>query len=233
MIEERVQKYIQLSGLCSRRKAEDLIAKHKVKVNGKTVKLGDKCLPTDEIEVEGRKIKFKSDSKIYIVLNKPKGYVCSKDDPHNKETIYDLVPKNRSLFSIGRLDKDTTGLIILTNDGKFSQNVIHPSKKIEKTYELDLDKKLSEDDKLAIENGLILDGQRLSKCKIKHFKENRYQIKIFEGKKRQIRRVFEMKNYKVTKLNRVAIGNLKLSSFNIKVGNYKIVDKIDLNPIFS
>ena len=231
-MEARVQKFIALSGLCSRRKAEDLIAQGVVTVNGKETKLGDKCESTDKIEVEGKPIKFDIDDNIYIVMNKPKGVVCSKDDPHNRVSVYGELKEsdNRdNLFSVGRLDKDTTGLIILTNDGHFSQKVIHPKSKIIKLYEVKLNKELETDDKSEIEKGLTIEGYELSECVIKKCEDRDvYTIAISEGRKRQIRRVFELKEYQVRGLKRVSIGGLRINKFKLKEGEYKLVSKEDL-----
>ncbi len=231
----RVQKFISVSGYTSRRKAEELIREGRVKVNNEIVSLGDTCSETDEIKIDDVKISFDLKDKIYIIMNKPMGVVCSNDDPHNPSNVFDLLSKSDSksnLFSIGRLDKYTTGLIILTNDGEFSQKVIHPSSKIKKEYMLLLNKDLDDKDKNAIENGLVLDGYQLSKCVINEVGNKTYTISINEGKKRQVRRVFEIKDYKVINLKRTKIGNLELKKFNLEEGQYKIVKKTDLDKIF-
>ncbi len=226
-IKERVQKFISISGFASRRKAEDLIRNGRVKVNGKIINLGDKCFPNDLIEIDNKKINFNLNEKIYIVLNKKVGYTSSKSDEFNRKTIYNLLKPsdNKSnLFSVGRLDRNTSGLIILTNDGGLSQRIIHPSKKIPKEYVIGLNKKLKNEDRLKIENGLILDGFQLSKCNIYPLGSN-YRIIIYEGRKRQIRRIFEMVGYEVISLKRTRIGNLNLNLLNLKEGEYKLVKK--------
>lgn len=236
MEKARVQKFIALSGYCSRRKAEELIERGVVKVNGVISKLGDQCLPTDSIYVEGKKINFNVSDKVYIVMNKARGYVCSNEDKYNEKTVFDLLDKKDNkagIFSVGRLDKDTTGLLILTNDGDFAQKVIHPSSKIKKEYIANLDRKLEDRDRISIEKGLVLDDIKLSTCKIKEIGEKLYLVSIWEGRKRQVRRMFEMKNYKVFSLRRVRIGNLDLKSFNLKIGEYKVVKLKDLDKIFN
>lgn len=235
MEKARVQKFIALSGLCSRRKAEELIEQDRVKVNGTISKLGDQCSPTDSIYVDGKKIKFDISDKVYIVMNKSKGFVCSNEDKYNEKTVFDLIDKRdfkSGLFSVGRLDKDTTGLLILTNDGDFAQKVIHPSSKIKKEYIANLNRNLENKDKVNIENGLILDGIRLSSCKIKEIGDKLYLVSIWEGRKRQVRRMFEMKNYNIFSLRRVRIGNLDLKSFGLNIGEYKVVSLKDLDKIF-
>lgn len=224
MEKARVQKFIAGSGYSSRRKAEELISQGKVSVNGKKVSLGDHCFENDEITVLGKKLKIDVDSKTYYVLNKPSGFVCSNLDKFNSRTVFDIV-KDKGLFSVGRLDKDTTGLLILTNDGDFAQKVIHPSSKLEKEYVLKLNKELDIKSWRNIEKGLVLDGYQLSNCKISKISKFEYSIIIFEGRKRQIKRVFEMKGYKVLNLHRERIGNLKLSLLKLKVGEFKKVNK--------
>ncbi len=224
----RVQKFIALSGLCSRRKAEILIEEGRVKVNGKTITLGDMCYETDKIEVNNKQIKFDMDDNIYIVMNKKKGFVTTKADEFNRKTVYDLLEKpdrKENLFSIGRLDKDTSGLLILTTDGWFAQDVIHPSKKIAKEYIVDIDRKLFHKHQEEIEKGLVIDHYKLKPCKIRQISDTKYVIVIFEGRKRQIRNVFEMQGYKVRSLHRIKIGNLDLKGLGLKFGKYKLVSK--------
>lgn len=225
----RVQKFIAISGYCSRRKAEDLIENGKVSVNGKIVKLGDLCLPTDVIKVENKVISFDLDDKIYIILNKPKGYVTTNFDEFNRRTVFDLLSPNdrkSNIFSVGRLDKDTTGLLILTNDGDLTQRIIHPSKKIPKVYIVELDKILTDVEKHRIESGITLDdGVELAPCRIDRLSKKSYIVTIWEGRKRQIRRMFKQRYLKVTKLSRQKIGNLDLNKLNLKIGEYRIVDK--------
>lgn len=229
MEKARVQKFIAMSGYCSRRKAETLIEDNKVKVNNKLVKLGDQCLPCDIIKVENKIISFDVENKIYIILNKPKGYITTNADEFNRDTVFNLLDsrhKKSNIFAVGRLDKDTTGLLILTNDGDLTQKIIHPSSKISKVYEVELNKILTDVEKHRIENGLLLDdGMQLAPCKIDRVLKKSYNVTIWEGRKRQIRRMFEQRYYKVTKLNRLKIGNLDLNKLNLRLGEYKIVEK--------
>jgi len=235
MEKARVQKWIANSGCCSRRKAEELIENGLVKVNGKLAQLGDQCLQTDKIEVSGKSIKVEQ-KQIYIILNKPKGFVCSKDDPYNPQTVYELIDEQDGknlVKTVGRLDKHTTGLLILTNDGDFSQKIIHPSSSIVKEYLAHLDTNLSEIDKKTIERGVQVDGYKLSPCKIWNLKANSYVVKINEGRKRQVRKMFEARDLKVMDLKRTKIGGLDLKDLNIPLGKYKVVSKEELMKIFS
>jgi 23S rRNA pseudouridine2605 synthase len=224
---ERVQKIIQQSGYCSRRKAEELIKEGAVKVNGILVSLGDHCSNKDSITIFGKPLEKKTAEKVYFLMNKPKRVVCSNSDPHNPKTIFDLLSekdKVPGLFSVGRLDKDTTGLLIITNDGDFAQKIIHPSSKIKKEYLVSLDKRLEQRDKKKLEKGVVLDGVALSPCSIRVFKTN-YLVKIFEGRKRQIRRMFAQVGYEVTALERVRLGGLTLAKTGLRYGKYKKVSK--------
>jgi len=225
---QRVQKFIAISGLCSRRKAEDLINEGRVKVNNETITIGTSCLKTDKIEVDNKQIEFDLDDMVYIVLNKSSGYVSSKSDEFGRKTIYDFLKKedNKSnLFSIGRLDKDTSGLLLLTNDGQFNQSIIHPSKKITKEYIVQTNKELRHDDQKELELGVVLDEYKLKPLEIRRIGKNKYVVVISEGRKRQIRRMFELLDYEVTNLHRIRIGNLDLKDLDLNFREYMFVTK--------
>jgi 23S rRNA pseudouridine2605 synthase len=224
----RVQKLIAKSGLCSRRKAEKLIEEEQVTVNDIIIKLGEKCFETDIIKVNQKQIYFNLKDLKYIILNKKEGYITTKSDQQNRKTIFDLIDKKdyqEDLFPVGRLDKETSGLIIITNDGNLTQNIIHPSKKIDKKYIAQIDKELCLNHKKTLENGILLDKNQLKPCRINHIKDLIYSITISEGRKRQIRRMFKNQGYNVIKLHREKIGNLNLNELNLKKGEYKIVSK--------
>lgn len=226
-MEQRVQKFIQQAGYCSRRKAEELIEQGHVEINGKTASLGSHCREQDSIRIKGETITTTPQKLTYVIMNKPKGLVTSNSDELNRRTIFDILPdelKTKRLFSVGRLDKDTTGLLILTNDGDFSQKIIHPSSKIPKIYHVNLDKKLLDSHKKSLEKGIYLDDKKLAPCVIKNFKEY-YVVKIWEGRKRQIRRMFEHKNYHVERLKRIRIGNLDVEKLKLREGKVKEVKK--------
>lgn len=229
MEKSRVQKFIALSGLCSRRKAELLIEEKRVKVNGRVIEIGDQCLPTDVIKVDNRLINFDLDDKVYILLNKPKGYVSTRADEFNRDTVFDLLkPKDRksNIFSVGRLDKDTSGLLILTNDGDLTQKIIHPSNRIAKEYIVDLNKILDDKNKERIEAGLKLDDDvQLNPCRVQRLGKMSYTVTIWEGRKRQIRRMFEQRYMKVIKLHRTKIGDLELQRLKLALGEYRFVTK--------
>lgn len=235
MEKARVQKIIAHTGYCSRRKAEEYIEDGDVKVNGVVAKLGDQCTAADTIEVFGKKITVSSEN-YYIILNKPKGYVCSKDDYHNPDTVYDLIESSDgrdAVKTVGRLDKPTTGLLILTNDGELSQKIIHPSSKIVKEYLAHLDGDISDNDKKAIEKGLYIDDYRLSPCKLFKIADCKYVVRINEGRKRQVRKMFEERDFRVCDLKRTRIGGLDLKDLDIPMGKYMVVDKQFLMRIFN
>lgn len=178
---ERVQKFIALSGFASRRKAEELIQENRVQVNGKTITIGDKCSKNDIITIDNKKINFNTEQNTYIVMNKKKGLVCSKSDELGRKTVFDALSKQdqqSNLFTVGRLDKNSSGLLLITNDGLFAQRIIHPSSKILKTYIATLDKNLIENDKKKLQEGITLEGYKLSKCIIEKIKPKLEKTKV-------------------------------------------------------
>jgi len=217
---ERVQKIISNSGYCSRRKAEDLISAGKVIVNDKIVKLGDKADPEkDEIIVEG--LKIKRDKKIYIMLNKPKGYVCSLEDSHNKKGVIDLINIKERIYPIGRLDKFSTGLLLLTNDGDFANRVIHPSKKVKKKYVVKLEKNIDGKHLEKLNKRMRLrDGTVYPKTK--KLTERKILIELEEGRKHIIKRMIFKFGYFAKELKRIQIGKLKL---DVKEGEWRYLRK--------
>ncbi len=223
--EERVQKLISNYGNLSRRQADRLVIEGKVKVNGKVITPGERASVNDKIEVDGKQIKFNLKHDYYL-LYKPKGYICQRKDERGKEAI-SLINNysNRNLFTVGRLDVQTTGLIIVTSDGELSNRVNSPQFNIPKTYLVWVDKHLTKEMILGLQLGTKLDDGYVTK-KVKKFKvisneEGKVMVKmtIIEGKKNQIRRMFEAHNRKVTNLKRVQIGYHKLEG--IHQGEYK------------
>lgn len=222
----RLNKYIADCGIASRRKADILIADGKVKINGKIVtNLGTIVNENDTVEVEGKRIK-KEDKKIYLMLNKPSGFLSSVSDDRGRKTVIDLIKKKykERIYPVGRLDYETEGLLILTNDGEFANKVIHPSKNILKKYYVEIDKNINEKEKRNIEEGVDIGNYITSKSKLSKIDDCKYYITISEGKNRQVRKMFETQNKKVLYLKRVSIGNLKLE--NLKTGQFReLTDK--------
>ena len=229
---ERIQKIVSNSGYCSRRKAEELIKEGKVRVNGKVVSLGAKANPqSDVISVEGKVVRPMR--KVYFCFNKPKGLVCSNKD--KKRTIFDYLyhryPKLRAynLYSVGRLDLMTRGLLFLTNDGDFSNFIMHPSNGIKKIYAVVLSSVIdSKDAKVLKEGFLVKDdlGEDLFKPYSVVFSGNEVEVTIGYGKKRIIRRAFAFLGYRVLDLVRIRIGSISLGS--LREGEIRAISRKEL-----
>lgn len=224
----RINKYVAQSTGLSRRNADDYIKAGKVTINGQTAALGDEVQPGDTVKLESKVIKLDSET-MTIMLNKPVGYVCSREGQGSK-TIYDLLPeKYHHLKPAGRLDKDSSGLLLLTNDGELAHQLTHPFFKKVKVYEVELDKPLKPDDKAKIEQGIMLEdgvsrltieyiGQDLAVRGQKNHGQtnpytliaNPYRVAMTEGRNRQIRRTFAELGYKVVILHRNKFGNYTL-----------------------
>lgn len=213
----RINKYIASCGICSRRAAEDLVKDGKIKINGKTTT--DLATEIDEyndtVTLDGRKISLVS-RFIYIMFNKPKGCVCTVKDDKGRKTVMDYLQEfgDKRIFPVGRLDYDTEGLLLLTNDGDFANRLTQPMSEVPKTYIAKVEGEIPESDLARLRNGIVLDGVKLRRCKIKVLGvENgitRYEVTIFEGKNRQIHRMFESIGKEVVFLKRVKIGEVKL-----------------------
>ncbi|MFQ5621633.1 MAG: pseudouridine synthase [Candidatus Nanoarchaeia archaeon] len=205
----RVQKIIANAGYCSRRKAEELIEQDKVQVNGETITIGDKADPEkDKITIDGKQLRMPK--RRYIVFHKPRGYLTTLDDPKNRKTIFHFIKTKERLIPIGRLDMNTAGLILLTNDGDFANRIMHPRYEVEKTYQAELDKPLTPPDHARLERGVTIEGQRTWPAMVQKHGKNTYHITIHEGKNRIIRKMMRKLKYKVLNLKRVAISNLTL-----------------------
>ena len=218
----RINKYIASSGLTSRRGADELISSGRVKVNGKTVtELGKEIDEyNDTVTVDGQRIKPVT-RNVYIMFHKPKGCVCTLKDDKGRKTVMDYLSEfsDMRLFPVGRLDYDTEGLLLLTNDGEFANLLTHPAGEVPKTYVVKVNGPSPESDIARLRNGIVLDGEKLRRCKIKILGEEeggfiRYEVTIYEGKNRQIRRMFESIGREVTFLKRVKIGELKLGGLS-------------------
>jgi len=216
---ERVEKIIAESGVASRRNCKELIKNGLVKVNGKVAKQGERAdYEKDVIEVNGRVVK--KETRVYIIINKPRGVISAAKDAR-KKSVVDLVDTKERIFPIGRLDLDTEGLMILTNDGDFANNVMHPRYNVKKTYQASLDRALSQHDLVRLEKGVFVEDRRVKIFDLKQM--NREVIlAIHEGRKHVVKNLFEAIGYKVVSLKRIAIGNLKLE---LKPGMYKFVSK--------
>jgi len=225
LMEERVQKIISNSGYCSRRKAEEFIEHRKVRVNGKIIHLGDKAdIETDEIYVGDTYIE--KNKPIYIMLNKPKHYEATLS-PDVDKSVINLIPIRERIFPVGRLDRNTTGLLLLTNDGNFANKITHPRYEKDKTYFVKLDKRIDDKDIKQIEEGVRLaDGYIKGKVKVYH--RDQLEITIHEGKKWIIKRMLYKLGYYVKELSRTRIGNLKL---DVKIGKWRFLTKKEVDEL--
>ena len=217
----RTQKFLADLGVCSRRAAEELISNGAVTINGKTAQLGDKVDPErDEVRVEGQRIRRKAPEKLVIAVNKPKGFICSNHDPHNERTVFDLVPpqfRENRLFCAGRLDKDSEGLVILTNDGDLANKLMHPSSLVVKRYHVSLKEPFPRSKVSKLIKGISYEGERLKVEKVeflgdtKKSESKEIDVAMHHGKKREIRNLFFVLGYDVQRLKRYQIGR-----YNIK-----------------
>lgn len=233
----RLQKYLSQSGVASRRASEEMIKQGRVFVNGKAItEMGYIVLENDTVEVDGS-IVLKSEQKVYIMLNKPVGYVSTAKDQFGRPTVIDIVKGiKQRLYPVGRLDYDTSGLIILTNDGDFTYSLTHPKHEINKLYEATVSGHPSEEDIKRFENGLKIEDYLTSKAqfKVKSKLDNRtiVEITIHEGKNRQVRKMCEAIGHKVLSLKRIAIGEVKLGDLEegkwreLTVEELKLLGKI-------
>lgn len=215
----RINKFLAESGICSRRNADKLIIDGAVKINGKIAELGDEVDEfNDSVKVNGKPVNVVKKFDYYI-MNKPKGYVCTVKDDKNRKTVMDLLPQNsKRLFPIGRLDYDTEGLLILTNDGELTFKLTHPKNEVPKTYLVKTEKPVKEEDLAKLRAGVYVDGVKTKKCNVKLIESNKtsskLHITITEGRNRQVRKMFEAVGNSVDFLKRIKIGDLTLSGLN-------------------
>lgn len=232
MKEIRLQKFLASSGVASRRKSEELIIQGKIKVNGIVANnLGVKVNPnTDKVEYNKKLIVMSK--KLYMVINKPKDYITSRVDPRGRKTVYDLLPEEyKHLHPVGRLDRNTTGLLLLTNDGELTQAISHPKYKIAKKYVLVINKGLKSEDAEKIAEGLMLDGRKTLPATLFFLDKScqHIEITIKEGRNRQIRKMFAMLGYDVEKLKRTSIGFLRLG--NLKLSEYRLLSPSEIGRV--
>jgi len=231
---ERLQKVMAHAGIASRRKSEEIIAAGRVKVNGEIVtEMGTKVDPhKDIIEVDGKKIS--KEKKVYYKLYKPTGYVTTVDDPQGRDTVLDLVDDTKQrIYPVGRLDMDSSGLLILTNDGDLTYKITHPSHELDKEYEVVVNGKLDSDNLNKFRQGLNLEEGKTSPARIYKINEDSkntaYKVIIHEGMNRQVRRMFEVLGFNVVSLKRVRIGNITLGS--LRPAEYKQISNENLKDL--
>ena len=232
--EMRLNRFIAQSGICSRREADDFILAGVVSVNGKIVtELGTKVLPTDEVRFNDEPVR--GEKKVYLVLNKPKGYVTSLDDPHAGKTVMELVKGacTERIYPVGRLDKNSLGLLLFTNDGDLTKQLTHPSYQKKKIYQVTLDKPLTRADMDRIAEGITLEDGEIFADEISYVKENKQEvgIEIHSGRNRIVRRIFEFLGYTVTKLDRVYYAGL--TKKNLKRGAWRFLTREEVERLKS
>ncbi len=220
----RLNKYLARAGITSRRKADKLIEQGRVRVNGKVVTmLGTKIIPKqDKVEVDGKTVK--PEEKLYLMLNKPPGFLVTLDDPFNRLTIKTLLPDlGVRVFPVGRLDLNSEGLLLLTNDGELAHHLMHPRYNIKKVYMVRIKGQIQSRDLKELSRGVHLDNQRISPDKVKLIKEDSdtslLKVEIHEGKKREIRRMFQSIGCQVVSLKRIQFAGLKLG--NLEKGKWR------------
>ena len=233
---ERLQKVIAESGITSRRKAEELIKEGKVKVNGEVVtELGTKVSSKDEIIVNNKVLE--KEDKEYYLLNKPREVITSVSDEKGRKTVIDLIDTDKRIYPVGRLDYDTTGILLLTNDGEFANILTHPKNEVEKVYIAKLNKIIKGEDIHKLEKGIKLDNQTIKPIKVKLKKIDKdnnkclVQIIIKEGKNHEVKRLFESVGYKVDKLKRERIGFFTLD--NLQSGKYRKLTPKEVAQVYS
>lgn len=232
---ERLQKIIALSGYTSRRKAEDLIKAGKVMVNGKVVReLGTKANFSDDILIDGKKIE--REEKEYYIFNKPRGVITSTSDDKGRKVVTDYFETNKRLYPVGRLDYDTTGLLILTNDGELANLIMHPRNEIEKQYIAKLEGIIKGEEINKLKNGIVLDGTKCipKRVKLREFDKKTntsiVEIVICEGKNHEVKRLFESVSFNVLKLKRERIGFLTLGK--LKSGEYRKLNPKEVKQLY-
>ena len=233
---ERLQKVIANSGICSRRKAEELIKEGRVKVNNIIVReLGVKVSSKDKIKVDDKELS--KENKVYYLLNKPRGVITSVNDEKSRKTVVDLIPCRERIYPVGRLDYDTTGVLLLTNDGDFANILMHPNDKIEKVYVVKVRGIIKGDSINELKNGVVIDGVKTEKAKVKlrrtDFKSNTsfLTVTIHEGRNHQVKKMFEAVGFPVLKLKREREFIFDLSG--LKSGEYRKLTPKEVAIVYS
>ena len=225
----RINKYLSEAGVCSRREADRLIEEGRVTINGILALLGSILSEGDEVRVDGSLIKGNT-KKVLIAFNKPKGIVCTTADPRSKDkNIVEYINYPERIFPVGRLDKDSEGLILLSNDGDLSNRIMKARNYHEKEYEVEVDKPFDDEFLKKMSEGVPILDAVTRKCKLKRTGKTSFNIVLTQGLNRQIRRMCEYFGYKVVKLKRIRIMNIRLG--NIKPGTYRNVTEEEYNEL--
>src|SRR5574344_2196230 len=233
---ERLQKIIAERGYASRRKAEELIKDGQVKVDGqKITELGQKF--NEDVDIEINNIHLKKEEKEYYLLNKPRGYICSTSDELNRKIVTDLIETKSRIYPVGRLDYDTTGLIILTNDGELANILMHPKNEVEKVYLAKVEGNISMTELFKLKEGIVIDGEKCTPLKVKIKKRDKFketdmvEIALNEGRNHIVKKLFAAINHEVIKLTRIKYGFLEID--NLKSGDYRYLSREEIKKLYS
>ena len=225
----RLNKYLADCGVGSRRECDRLIADGVVTVNGKVAKLGMEVSEHDQITVNGKRVGDKQ-KNYYLMLHKPKGYVTTVKDDLGRKTVMDLIDVNARLYPVGRLDYDTEGLLILTNDGDLANRLTHPRNEVNKTYVCRISGMLTDKERLQLERGVLIDGIKTAPARVRILKQDQHhtrcEVTIHEGRNRQVKKMFEAVGKEVEFLKRVAVGDLRLGG--LKRGEYRFLNDYEV-----
>ncbi len=226
----RINKYLAEYGVGSRRECDRLVEEGVVKINDRIARPGDDVSDNDRVTVKGKRLSDK-EALCYIMLHKPKGYITTVKDDKGRKTVMELVNVNRRLFPVGRLDYDTEGLLILTNDGELANRLTHPRNEVNKTYIARISGMLQENERAQLERGVELDGVKTAPARVKILARDqhhtRVEITIHEGRNRQVKRMFEAVGKEVEFLKRVAVGELRLGG--LKRGAYRFLNEREID----
>ncbi len=234
---ERLQKVISDNGYTSRRRAEELIKEGKVLVNGEVATIGMKVKTTDEIIIDGNILSKDIDSKVYYLLNKPRGVVTTASDEKGRKTVVDIIETEKRIYPVGRLDYDTTGALILTNDGELTNKLTHPSNNIDKVYLAKIKGIITGVDINKLKNGVKIDNFKTSKCRVKlksydkKTQTSLVELTIHEGHNHQVKKMFEAIGYDVIKLTRTRFAFLDVKS--LKSGEYRLLLPHEVKKLYS
>ena len=224
----RINKYLSEIGYCSRRAADKLIEQGRVKINGKVPEMGTKIAPNDVVSVDGKQVSKTEEEHVYLAFNKPIGIVCTTDTGVEKDNIIDYINYPRRIFPIGRLDKASEGLIFLTSDGDIVNKILRARNNHEKEYIVKVNKPITHEFSHAMSNGVPILDTVTKKCVVKQMNKYEFKIILTQGLNRQIRRMCEHLYYRVEKLKRVRIMNIKL---DLAVGKWRNLSKKELKEI--
>ena len=235
MADIRIQKLLADAGFCSRRKAEELIGAGRVQRNGRPVKLGDKASPKDIITVDGEKVLLPRKKNMrYIMLHKPRGYVTTVSDDQGRRCVMDLLGEvEERVYPIGRLDRNSEGLLLLTNDGNFANGIMHPSRHVSKTYRVTVRPAVTEQQLVQLADGIVLDGKKTlpATVVVQTNEPGRVvlQITIREGRNRQVRKMCEQLGLRVTRLCRIREGGVKLGA--LRTGQWRVLKRSEIESL--